>query len=603
MTAAFAKGHGMKYKKCHALDIFKLFDLSGRRIDIVGHIDLQLNTVSGEEYQWTRILIRKGEQKDFIVGRSDLRHLHIIGQNFPMKMSEASATLERRARATTLIEMDDAEDMETEPQHQPAEEGEEEVRVITCEEADVEMAEEAAPFNYHWQSPFNHHWHEEKIVWDQAAELNAEEEFRGMTKERQHGLLLWPLGNGPHDGSATPSIYRGNENKKMRDAEMEKRKDHEEMRKRLIFYGGHLILYIRRVMSFSTAETVDWVAREIERMENFPYSTDDEIWDSMIGSKAFCCRAQELENPGMKCQVCRSGPATAKTAENPLIGKVPKNPLTEKTSENPPIVKALVDTGSTRSFIAKELTEKVVSAEGRAELELETAAGQSGETPGQPDTRLVKLTFAPPTVKELKTSIESREESILEKINALKLVHLSDGRKRVDRAEKRLDLVDSREREQGHFRRARHEPAERAFEHVDRDLGRSRHHDTDDGRSLQVAATKRLLQQEEAGEDDMPGLQSSDDGDGTNEEPSDPSTDGDDGADSEGEGGDNPVGEILFIDDVEILADTSAIQKGERAGETVGKRAGHFGGGGTDEKEAGGRVRERVGRALASSYF
>ena len=107
--------------------------------------------------------------------------------------------------------------------------------------------------------------------------------------------------------------------------------------------------------------------------------------------------------------------------------------------------------------------------------------------------------------------------------------------------------------------------------------------------STDRSTTQRLLQQEEAGEDDMPGLQSSDDGDGTNEEPSDPSTDGDDGADSEGEGGDNPVGEILLIDDVEILTNTSAIQKGERAGEAVGKRARHFDGGGTDEKKAGGQ--------------
>ena len=84
------------------------------------------------------------------------------------------------------------------------------------------------------------------------------------------------------------------------------------MRKMLLFYGAHLILYIKRVTAFSTADIVDWVMREDERMENFPYNLDDKIWNSMIGSQSFCCRVQELENPQMECQVCKPGPAIAK---------------------------------------------------------------------------------------------------------------------------------------------------------------------------------------------------------------------------------------------------------------------------------------------------
>ena len=181
----------------------------------------------------------------------------------------------------------------------------------------------------------------------------------------------------------------------------------------------------------------------------------------------------------------------------------------------------------------------------------------------------------------------------------------TDGRQRVNRAEERLDLVQGRERQQGHLRRAWNESTQRSFQHVDRDLGRGRHHDLDDGRSLQVAGTQRLLHQAETSEDDLPGLQStspSESGD-ANEELDNTSTDGDDGPDSPGERGDDPLVEVLFIDDVETAPDPSAVQERKRAGEALGERAGQSEGRGTSEKEAGGRSREGMGRAVASDYF
>ena len=52
----------------------------------------------------------EGEGNELIVGRIDLRILDVIGENFPMKMTEAKANLERKARANTIIEMEDEED-------------------------------------------------------------------------------------------------------------------------------------------------------------------------------------------------------------------------------------------------------------------------------------------------------------------------------------------------------------------------------------------------------------------------------------------------------------------------------------------------------------
>ena len=76
-------------------------------------------------------------------------------------------------------------------------------------------------------------------------------------------------------------------------------------------------------------------------------------------------------------------------------------------AENLLKLKALLDTGITGSFINKELIKEVESADGRVELELENAVGQSGGTPGHLDTIAVKLKFAPKTAKDLKTSIKS----------------------------------------------------------------------------------------------------------------------------------------------------------------------------------------------------
>ena len=55
MTVDFTKKCGMKYFRCNAKDVFKLSDLSGTRVDLIGYIDLQINTVSGEDYKWTRV--------------------------------------------------------------------------------------------------------------------------------------------------------------------------------------------------------------------------------------------------------------------------------------------------------------------------------------------------------------------------------------------------------------------------------------------------------------------------------------------------------------------------------------------------------------------
>ena len=79
ITVGFTKLNRWNYRKCNAQDIFRLTDLSGTRVDITGYIDLEINTVSGERYHWTRILVREGEENDLIIGRSDLRMLQVIG--------------------------------------------------------------------------------------------------------------------------------------------------------------------------------------------------------------------------------------------------------------------------------------------------------------------------------------------------------------------------------------------------------------------------------------------------------------------------------------------------------------------------------------------
>ena len=53
----------------------RFYDFSGTRVPITGYIDLQVNTSSGEEYHWTRVLIvdeYQGEERILIVGRNDL---------------------------------------------------------------------------------------------------------------------------------------------------------------------------------------------------------------------------------------------------------------------------------------------------------------------------------------------------------------------------------------------------------------------------------------------------------------------------------------------------------------------------------------------------
>ena len=217
MTVGFTKRNGMNYRRCNARDIFKLSDLSGTRVDITGYIDLEINTVSGENYHWTRMLVREGEVSDLIVGRIDLRMLDIIGENFPMKMTETAANLERKARANTLIEMEDEEDMQTESNYQSMSTKVRQAPPDNMEEVE-EIKRKADEEAMDDTEPVNHHWHGEKIVWDQAAELTAEEEFRGMRKERDNALLLWQLGNGPAGCSVPLNIDMGNNNKKRADA-------------------------------------------------------------------------------------------------------------------------------------------------------------------------------------------------------------------------------------------------------------------------------------------------------------------------------------------------------------------------------------------------
>ena len=106
----------------------------------------------------------------------------------------------------------------------------------------------------------------------------------------------------------------------------------------------------------------------------------------------------------------------------------------------------------------------------------------------------------------------------------------------------------------------------------------------------------------------MPELQSSSpssaSGNGTDddEEPTDISGDSDVSKDGEGEIGDVAMVEF-FINDVEADADPSAIPERERAGRTSAERAGQPERGGPGKDEDGRFPRERVGRALASSYF
>ena len=48
-----------------------------------------------------------GNATTVILWRSDLKILKVVGENFPLPMDNVSANTERRARAKTLMEMED----------------------------------------------------------------------------------------------------------------------------------------------------------------------------------------------------------------------------------------------------------------------------------------------------------------------------------------------------------------------------------------------------------------------------------------------------------------------------------------------------------------
>ena len=77
-------------------------DISCTEIEICGYVDIEMNTVGGEEdFKQTRILIVAGTATTVILGRTDMKILKILGENFPLPMQQTSFSVERQARART----------------------------------------------------------------------------------------------------------------------------------------------------------------------------------------------------------------------------------------------------------------------------------------------------------------------------------------------------------------------------------------------------------------------------------------------------------------------------------------------------------------------
>ena len=67
-------------------------DISCTEIEICGYVDIEMNTVGGDEdFKQTRILIVAGTATNVILGRTDMKLLKMLGENFPLPVFPAWA--------------------------------------------------------------------------------------------------------------------------------------------------------------------------------------------------------------------------------------------------------------------------------------------------------------------------------------------------------------------------------------------------------------------------------------------------------------------------------------------------------------------------------
>ena len=326
ISIALAEDCDMNYTsyRCgYENNAMRLHDFGGEPVPICGFIDLQVNnaTAKEHEYRWTRLLIVggefRGEERILIIGRNDLKLLEVIGNNFPMRMTEASVNLETKARAETLLkdmeemgrraeEVSEADLTESDQPHMAVADDNEPDEMEVEEDVEDDADDLVDDL---WESP-------SKPAEDLAAELHAEEEHTAMKKEEDNMLLLYSIGRNSRGWGHAPSTYIPGLNKstRMMRAEMAKRNMFKNMREAILFYGGQHLFYVKRVLHWDDAELLDWVVRENERTANFPNNTDDEVWSAMLGCYGwgngleFCCRVARLEDRA--CQLCRHDVAT-----------------------------------------------------------------------------------------------------------------------------------------------------------------------------------------------------------------------------------------------------------------------------------------------------
>ena len=103
LSNGFADAIGIRCNTCETGDEFRLLDMSGSKLHLIGYANVELSTVSSDAFHGTRMLVIEGEGHEVLMGRMDLCVLDIISSNFPLRMSQIAIEMERKVRGRTLM--------------------------------------------------------------------------------------------------------------------------------------------------------------------------------------------------------------------------------------------------------------------------------------------------------------------------------------------------------------------------------------------------------------------------------------------------------------------------------------------------------------------
>ena len=325
MFKDFAQQSNIKFQTdANIRQKFKLVDISGTELKVCGHADVEISSIKGEGgFKKTRILIIEEAATNVILGRSDMKALQFIGENFPLPLQPTSVLAESHARALSLIELGEdqtsgpdaldiilsAKKLPTPvPAYKKADNDSDEHNGNENPTTDIKGWREAfRKYNEEINLPRSEDGPEtmtksntmtmtqagtaERVTrmstglkpWIQALKLLEEEAGPKMVKEMNNGSFLWEQ----TPGSQLPPLntHQFDNSRKIAVEDKDKEVEHNKRRGKFLRHGLQQVMYMKRVFDLSLADLYELILREDNRTRGFPLHTRDEIYDAMINNR------------------------------------------------------------------------------------------------------------------------------------------------------------------------------------------------------------------------------------------------------------------------------------------------------------------------------